>query len=385
MKKNFAILLSIGALFAAVLASRSAAEPPQPSTEGAAAPSRGERAEKPATGKVLVLDNERTLSGDIERVDDQYRIKRLIGETWVPASKALKLCNSLPEAYTFLRSRANLNDPDERLRLADWCRQHALTDQALAEAQAAAALLDAQAADLRRPVDPRARRLVGYLLETKKRAAAPAAPPPPATALPHVDVTADSLGVFVARIQPILMNACANCHTAGRGGSFQLTRTYSSSLSNRQALDQNLAVALAHVNPREPQLSRLLTKAVSLHAPGMTAAPLSGRRGQAYRTLEKWVFETLASNPQLREAMPPASASASAAPVLTLPPPPTHAAAWGKERSESHTAQPSLPPKEEVKPKSATAPAQAPGSDPVDPDGFNRAYHPERIPEGPKP
>ena len=64
-----------------------------------------------------------------------------------------------------------------------------------------------------------------------------------------MDVTAESLGLFASRVQPILMNACANCHTAGRGGSFQLTRTYNSSLSNRRALDQNLAVALAERQP----------------------------------------------------------------------------------------------------------------------------------------
>ena len=40
------------------------------------------------------------------------------------------LCGSLEEAYQFLRKRANLNDPDERLRLAEWCRQHDLREQA---------------------------------------------------------------------------------------------------------------------------------------------------------------------------------------------------------------------------------------------------------------
>ena len=282
MRKNFAFSLGVGVFLVAFPVAVRATEPPrQPLTgEPAALPSPGESAEKAATGKVLVLDNERTLTGDIQRVGDRYRIKRLVGETWFPADKVLKLCNSLDEAYAFLRSRANLRDPDERLRLTDWCRQHGMTDQALAEAQAAAAMLDAEAADMARPVDQRARRLVGYLMEAKARAAAPAAAPTPASTLPRVDVTADSLSLFATRVQPILMNACANCHTAGRGGSFQLTRTYTSSLSNRRALDQNLAVVMAHINQREPRLSRLLVKAVSLHAAGMTAAPLRGRRRQ---------------------------------------------------------------------------------------------------------
>src|SRR5208282_2478509 len=66
-----------------------------------------------ATGKILVLDNERTLEGDIERIGEQYRIRRSIGETWLPGSQVLRLCNNAEEAYLFLRGRSNLNDPDE--------------------------------------------------------------------------------------------------------------------------------------------------------------------------------------------------------------------------------------------------------------------------------
>ena len=41
-----------------------------------------------------------------------------MGETWVPAKNVLCLCDSLEDAYAFLRSRANPRDADERLRLA---------------------------------------------------------------------------------------------------------------------------------------------------------------------------------------------------------------------------------------------------------------------------
>ena len=74
-------------------------------------------AEPAVTGRVLILDNDRVLEGEIERVGDQYRIRRPSGETWLPASKAQALCYSLEEGYICLRERANLDDPDERLRL----------------------------------------------------------------------------------------------------------------------------------------------------------------------------------------------------------------------------------------------------------------------------
>jgi hypothetical protein len=373
MRNNIGVFLGVGALLGAVLAPVRATEPTrQPAPEAGGAPAHAVRAEVgPEVGKVLVLDNERTLTGDIERIDDQYRIKRLIGQTWIPAAKVMKLCGSLEEAHAFLQARANLRDPDERMRLADWCRQHGLREQALAEAREALAL---------RPQDSRAKRLVSYLQEAKARASTPAPAPAAEKPLPRIDVTAESLNLFAARVQPILMNACANCHTGGRGGSFQVTRTYSSGLANRKALEQNLAVAMAHVNTREPHLSRLLTKSVSIHGAGMTKAPLPGRQAKAYRVLEQWVMETLANNPQLCEQLPAPSAQASAAPVLKLPPPPPPAGSsiWGEARS---TAAPGKAPVQPLAPP----PARTESSDPVDPEQFNRAFHPNRPPPAPKP
>src|SRR5437879_4764533 len=71
----------------------------------------------PRTGHVLVLANERPLEGDIERQGDQFLIRRGGSEVWLPADKAARLCASWDEAYQFMCSRANLRDPDERLRL----------------------------------------------------------------------------------------------------------------------------------------------------------------------------------------------------------------------------------------------------------------------------
>src|SRR5262245_60859777 len=94
----------------------------------------------PAAGRVLILENERTLEGDVRRHGDLYCVKRSVGETWVPAEKVLCLCGTHEEAYQFLRARANLADPDERLRLARWCQRYNLRDQALDEANQAVRL-----------------------------------------------------------------------------------------------------------------------------------------------------------------------------------------------------------------------------------------------------
>src|SRR5262249_10845254 len=142
-----------------------------------------------ATGRVLVLDNERTLEGDIEQQGSQYRIRRSVGETWVPADKVLKLCQTREEAYQFLRSRANLTDPDDRLRLAQWSQVRGLREQAPPETRAAAEL---------RPNHAETRRLLRNL----ERALATAPPASEGTAkkdgrdqgpAPAIDLNTESL------------------------------------------------------------------------------------------------------------------------------------------------------------------------------------------------
>src|SRR5947208_2808725 len=83
------------------------------------------------TGKVLILQNERAFEGDIEQVGDGYRVRRGSGEIVVAAGQALRLCANWDDALTFMRSRANLDDPDERLRLAKWCLGNHQIERAL--------------------------------------------------------------------------------------------------------------------------------------------------------------------------------------------------------------------------------------------------------------
>ncbi len=73
-------------------------------------PTRGRRTARYSSSKTS-----RPLVGDIERVGDAYRVRRLIGETTVPADRVLRLCATWTRRSGFVRGRANLADPDERL------------------------------------------------------------------------------------------------------------------------------------------------------------------------------------------------------------------------------------------------------------------------------
>lgn len=231
-------------------------------------------------GQVLILDNDRTLEGEIEKVGDRYRLRRGDAVTWIPGQQSAVLCRDLASALKALRTRANLQDPDERMRLAQWCLARNMKDLALEEAKAALAL---------RPDHPQTARFVRHL-ETREapEPAGPQASKPSDADTRGLQLTSDSLSLYTRSVQPILMNACATCHATDRGGSFRLVRSYDPGLGNRRTLRSNIAAVLGQINTGSPLSSPLLVKGVSVHG-GQTHPPLKGRQSEPYRLLEDWV------------------------------------------------------------------------------------------------
>jgi hypothetical protein len=271
-----------------------AAMPPAPKP-GPAAPATETPARPvpPAldTGKVLVLDNDQLIEGDVTRLGDWYRVRRGGGETLIPSSRVLKLVEDRPQAYEVLRHRIDQRDADERLRLARWCAVHGLREEGLAEAEAAAKL---------RPNDPEALALLRGLAQLKEL---PASKQDVIEANPSQNAVAEELaappdfnsaayGQFVSKVQPLLMNACASCHAGGDGGRFKLIRVFDIA-GDRQASLQNLAATLAEVNRDNQLQSPLLTKSLTAHGDA-TRPSLKGADAPAYRLLEGWVQFALA-------------------------------------------------------------------------------------------
>jgi hypothetical protein len=288
---NRQIFIGLGVLTVAVSMALSAQEPDAART----------------TGRVLVLVNERTMQGDIQRDGDQYRVRRSVGETTIPADNVLCLCQTLEEAYAFLRSRANLNDADERLRLARWCQLHGLRSQALAEVTAAVDL---------RPSSKECKRLLQSLERATAAGTAESkdgAKPGKDTAAPApVEISSESIGQFISKVQPILMNTCASCHVGDKAGTFKLARATEGGTVSRRATQQNLAAVLARITLARPEASPFLVKAISVHGEA-TQPPIKNRQAAPYRALEDWVRATIADNPQLLEH---AGSSLSPAPRL---------------------------------------------------------------------
>ena len=334
----------------------------------------------PTIGKVLVLDNERTLDGDVERFGEQYRVRRALGELWIQRENVLRVCKDYAAAYRFLLTRANLLDPDEHLRLAKWCQKHGLPTEAL---------MEVSKADELRPGHAETQRLLrnlrgaAVLARTGKTGRAQQetetmpAPPP---------VTTESLSVYVTRVQPLLMNACANCHATGRGGALKLTRVYENGMTSRRTTLQNLSAVLAKINPDQVQASPLLIKALSVHG-DMAQPALKGREVAAYRILEEWVSTTVATCPQLHEQSGQTAAGLVAAPRPVVSEVSstnqTEFAAGSVDKPE-----PGSKPGSQIKApqaggskeagKSTVAKPPVEPADPYDPSIFNRQVHPDK-------
>lgn len=347
----------------------------------------------PTSGHVLILENGRTLEGDIERDGSQYRVCRPIGETWVSSDKVVRLCGSQEEAYDYLRRQANLRDPDERMRLARWCQQHDLRDQAVTEV-AAAVELRPHNAEYRRLLQSlqRASNERGSKIEDRGSTKGSPSLDPRSSILdprssPPIDLTAGSVNQFITKVQPVLMNTCVNCHGPAHAGPFQLERVMDEGVVSRRATQYNLSHVLDQINAESISASPLLTKAVSIHGEGSPSAqpPIKNREAAAFHRLEDWVKQTLENNPQLRERPvgedrgsrienrgstdgngrverpsfvfdPPSSVSPSPLPLTASNP---------KRSTDFAASQPPAP-----KP---TTPV-----DPFDPIIFNRQAHPEK-------
>lgn len=358
-------------------------------------------------GKVAILANDRILQGDIELVGKQYRIRRSIGESWLPAEQVRCLCATLADAFAYLRAQANLKDGDERLRLARWCHLHGLKREAAEEAAAAVQL---------RPEHAESQRLLKgmqrSLANDSNAADQVKEEADPETALPNLPYNASSLGLFVNKVQPILMNACARCHACGKGGSYKLARVYDDGgLGNRRLTQQNLMATLAYLNRDRSQTSPLLSYSLKLHG-NAELPPLPSRTAPAYRTLEEWVQQAMSGLPRSVAAAPPAvsgeAKAVAVAPAATAPavapgsppgvaaPVPANGATWiTKWQPPKESVEPA---KEPTPPTAAVVNTPAPSAtefakpradaekpatdaaptDPFDPMIFNRQMHPGR-------
>lgn len=338
----------------------------------------------PGQPGVVLLRNGEVFQGQIESSGDEVRVVFPNGEVRFRAADVECVAATARELY--LRRQLGLlpGDVQEHLRLAHWCIRQGLFEDAAAEVSAARAL------DPRNPaVELMARRLeLGR--QPAQVAKASSAAPRAASGLDELDrlvhgLPDKSVETFTQRVQPTIMNTCATstCHGSQSASKLQLLRAASGRPPSRRLTQRNLQALLPWIDQHDPAASPLLKYASSVHASGK-APPLAPESAQ-YRRLTEWVCQmaraeerVLASKPEIKHLAEPAKMPnpTGREAMLTGGTEPGRAGEVHRD-GVVHAAWPGpVAPASPEAATSATKPEAKPaeGSDPFDPEIFNRRF-----------
>lgn len=149
----------------------------------------------------------------------------------------------------------------------------------------------------------------------------PPAPPPVAT-----DYNSAALRAFPAKVQPVVMNLCADCHgKPDHPGEFKLVRV-PAGYAHPEASHRNAKEVAKFVTRDDPSASLLLVKAVTAHG-GQRAPAFYNQSHPAYRNLELWAHWAVGpEGSPMPEAVPmrkPTGMTAQQAPMNAIPAPVT--------------------------------------------------------------
>ena len=304
--------------------------PPSPPATTTAAPSG------PPT--VLLLSNGQVRHGEILKDANGYFVKQKFGTTQYPKRSVERTFRSLREAYEYKKSLCPEQDADERMKLASWCIEQKLMDEAKAELaavqelspenrQAKAILATLSRTDALPPgsVDPSVAR-AGVDVETpppadlsltklrEEFARNPQTAGMPAIFDLDVPLAVRRYGEFARNVHPILQKRCAKCHNENTPGEFQMIQTRTSrDLANSLVLQANLEATLRIVDRDDLARSPILTASGMVHDGTGGKPVLGGPQTAEYRALAAWVTSLKAAE-SAPVPSPKAATSSAASP-----------------------------------------------------------------------
>ncbi len=314
MSNTKRILLANGLLFAVSIgrapgACASADEPPARSPS----PSTSADAER-----YLLLTDGRLISGKITHDDLQYTVMQKLGVIRFPKRQVERSFDTVQEAYRYRLERVPEDDPAERLRLARWCLNLRLTDEAKSQLEnvlqispehdAAKAMLEqitrselGRAERSRDKVDTAVRQTAAEDVAEDRAGALDSAVFRGAerrmgiTGLPVIFDLPQALAIqrteqYKQYVHPILQAYCAKCHNGEYDGDFQLVPTSTARQRTPDALRSNLDATLRQIDSNDPTRSELLLSTLRPHGMGSRRRPIfTGSNDRAYRILAAWV------------------------------------------------------------------------------------------------
>jgi hypothetical protein len=281
----------------------------------------------PGIGSVVLLQDNKLVEGTVTQNGEKILVRRGSIEVPYPKDRVQFIGKSKGECYSHLAGKVKPDDAPGRFKLARWCMYNGLREQALAEAQAVVKLQPnhAMAAELARTMEESIRLFNG---DGTSKLPPPDAPKPatPKAGEAELEVNAEAAAAFTPRVQPVLVNLCADCHAKpSYSGSFKLACGTGPD-HDAAIAKQNLRIVLGQIKKNDPASSPLLEKALAAHG-GMKQAAFANRMAPAFRVLEAWVVLAASSPavPALPAVPPPVAEPKPEAPksvLLPVPPPP---------------------------------------------------------------
>lgn len=280
------------------------------------APAADAAAPAPAEQYVLLRDG-RLVKGVVTEKEDEDAIvvTQAIGAMTYRGSRIEKVCASIREVHEYKCSLVPDDDPDEQMKLAQWC----LTNGLEAEARGHLALIlklspkHKQALAMRGSLDQTQARLAKAQQKDDgvRQAGGDVEDPGPAALDPAIVLKArrgmglNDLPVvfdlppnaaikraeeFKRFVQPVLQLHCAKCHDERHDGTFQLVQIAKRADQTAEALRANLDATLRLVDRQEPGKSELLSSSLRPHGGGRNPRPVfRGSNDKAYQILSAWV------------------------------------------------------------------------------------------------
>lgn len=307
------------------------------------------------TFAVLLMSNGRIVQGLVSEPasGDRYVIHERGRTIDYPKRMVSRRYASFEDLYLEKVSHLPERDPDERMKLAQWCLVQGMNSEARDHLKAILAI---------NPADSRAERMIASIETNSQRAeegrdvavrttsgemveVVPSNPrrkigrslrpgPPVIFELPP-DQAFKRTTEFTRNIHPILQTSCASCHGEGHKGDFQLVAGKSRREWTPEVVAANLDASLRFIDREEPLRSELLTFATTPHGSGKNSrAVFHGANDPKQRALASWLASLKASEPTNKPGTSPGFA-----PDATAMPIPNAEGGFGVERTGGATSQ----------------------------------------------
>ena len=302
--------LGLSAGFAAI---RAADPVPPPAPPGPSPTASAPAAPAPA---VVLLSDGRVLQGFISEDAKGYLLRVKGGRLPFRKNQVEKIFHSIAEVYQYKRDRLPDRDPDERMKLAQWCLTNHMNAEAKEQLQAVLALS---------PKSVQAQRMMKFLDDDDDRTLfrdpavvqagaevveAPSDPSLsraaarefPGVGLPTIFDLPTPMAVrraqeFNRNIHPILQVHCARCHNERFRGNFQLIQVRSQHDQTPTVLRANLEATLRLIDPESPDRSELLSSALVPHGGAGKGPIFRSPKDPSYQRISEWARSLRATRP----------------------------------------------------------------------------------------